>query len=109
MSASKLRLPHLGSLWMLVAALGFGVMGALVKQGSQHFTNAELVFYRSAFGLVVIYAFIVHRKLPVRTPVIGKQVSRAFVGLVSLALFFMPLHICHWPLLSPSITPPHCF
>jgi len=96
MSANKLRLPHLGSLWMLVAALGFGVMGALVKSGAQHFSNAELVFYRSVFGLVVIYAYIAHRKLPLRTPVIGMQVSRAFVGLISLALFFHA--IAHLPL-----------
>lgn len=100
MRSSKLRLsgrlPHLGSLWMLVAAVGFGVMGALVKLGAQHFSNAELVFYRSAFGLVSIYAYIAHQKLPLRTPVIGMQVSRAFVGLVSLALFFYA--IAHLPL-----------
>ncbi len=96
MSAGRLRLPHLGSLWMLVAALGFGVMGALVKAGAQKFTNAELVFYRSIFGLASIYGYIAYHKLPLRTPVIGKQVSRAFVGLVSLALFFYA--IAHLPL-----------
>ena len=38
------KLPHLGSLWMLVAALGFAVMGALVKVGAAKFSPAELVF-----------------------------------------------------------------
>ncbi|HEY0907045.1 MAG TPA: EamA family transporter, partial [Methylophilus sp.] len=33
---------------MLVAGLGFAVMGAFVKSGSARFSTAELVFYRSA-------------------------------------------------------------
>lgn len=32
-------LPKLGSLWMLVAALGFAIMGALVKVGAQKFSS----------------------------------------------------------------------
>jgi len=81
---------------MLVAAIGFGVMGALVKLGSPKFSNAELVFYRSIFGLISIYGYIAYHKLPLRTPVLGKQVSRAVVGLISLALFFYA--IAHLPL-----------
>lgn len=92
------RLPNLGSLWMLVAAAGFAVMGALVKVGATKFTNAELVFYRSIFGLVAIHAYIWQQKLPVKTPVLYKQTSRALVGLVSLALFFYA--IAHLPLAS---------
>ncbi len=83
-----MKLPHLGSLWMLVAALGFAVMGLLVKIGAQKFNSAELVFYRSLFGLVVIYLYIYLHKLPLATPVIGKQMSRAIVGFSSLVLFF---------------------
>ena len=40
---------------MLVAALGFAIMGALVKVGAQKFSSGELVFYRSVFGLIVIW------------------------------------------------------
>ena len=86
---------------MLVAALGFGVMGALVKLGATKFSSAELVFYRSSFGLVSIYAYIAYRKLPLATPVLGKQVSRALVGLVSLALFFYAIAHLH---LATAIT-----
>ena len=82
------KLPHLGSLWMLVAALGFAVMGALVKIGAAKFSPAELVFYRSAFGLLAIYAYIFAKKLPLKTPVFAKQMSRAVVGFISLVLFF---------------------
>jgi drug/metabolite transporter (DMT)-like permease len=73
---------------MLVAALGFAVMGALVKIGAAKFSPAELVFYRSAFGLLAIYAFIFAKKLPLKTPVFAKQMSRAVVGFISLVLFF---------------------
>lgn len=91
-----MKLPHLGSFWMLVAALGFAVMGALVKVGSAKFSSAELVFYRSIFGLMAIYVYILAKKLPLATPVIGKQISRALVGFASLVLFFYA--IAHLPL-----------
>ncbi len=90
------KLPHLRSLWMLVAALGFAIMGALVKVGANKFNSAELVFYRSAFGLVFIYAYIFTKKLPLATPFMAKQISRALVGLASLILFFYA--IAHLPL-----------
>jgi drug/metabolite transporter (DMT)-like permease len=91
-----LRLPNLGSLWMLVAALGFSIMGALVKIGAQKFSSAELVFYRSIFGLIVIWVYIYMKKLPLTTPVMHKQMSRALVGFVALVLFFYA--IAHLPL-----------
>ena len=96
MKKASLNLPNLGSLWMLVAALGFAIMGALVKLGAQKFSSAELVFYRSLFGLVFIGLFIVHHKLPLATPVIRKQMSRAAVGFTALILFFYA--IAHLPL-----------
>ncbi len=49
------------SAWMLVAAALFGVMGALVKIAAADFSSAELVFYRSVFGLVAIYLIILLR------------------------------------------------
>lgn len=91
-----MKLPNLGSLWMLVAALGFAIMGALVKIGAQKFSSAELVFYRSIFGLVVIWLYIFQQKLPLRSPVIQKQFSRALVGFAALILFFYA--IAHLPL-----------
>ena len=73
---------------MLVAALGFAIMSTLVKIGATKFSSAELVFYRSAFGLLVIYGYIFAKKLPLKTPVMAKQMSRAVVGFASLVLFF---------------------
>lgn len=83
-----MKLPNLKSLWMLVAALGFAIMSTLVKIGATKFSSAELVFYRSAFGLLVIYGYIFAKKLPLKTPFMAKQMSRAVVGFASLVLFF---------------------
>lgn len=91
-----MKLPPLGSLWMLVASLGFAVMGALVKVGATKFSSAELVFYRSLFGLMAIYAYILAKKLPLKTPVMFKHMSRSLVGFGSLVLFFYA--IAHLPL-----------
>ncbi len=90
-----MKLPHLGSLWMLVAALGFAIMGALVKAGATKFSSAELVFYRSAFGLMAIYTYIFAKKLPLKTPVLAKHMSRALVGFIALVLFFYAIAHLH--------------
>lgn len=74
---------------MLVAALGFAIMGALVKIGAQKFSPAELVFYRSLFGLLSIWLFILLQKLPLATPYIGKHMSRALVGFTSPGIIFL--------------------
>ncbi|PKO45990.1 MAG: EamA family transporter [Betaproteobacteria bacterium HGW-Betaproteobacteria-22] len=73
---------------MLVAALGFAIMGTLVKIGAQKFSSAELVFYRSLFGLVFIWAFCFRHKRPLSSPMLGKHISRSLVGFVALILFF---------------------
>lgn len=96
MKRLNFSLPNLGSLWMLVATLGFAIMGALVKIGAQKFSCAELVFYRSLFGLMVIWIYIYTQKLSLATPFIYKQMSRAVVGFASLILFFYA--IAHLPL-----------
>jgi len=81
---------------MLVAALGFAIMGALVKVGAQKFSAAELVFYRSLFGLVTIWLYIAAERLPLATPVLAKHMTRSLVGFASLVLFFYA--IAHLPL-----------
>ncbi len=90
------QLPNLGSLWMLLAALGFALMGALVKLGATKFSVSELVFYRSLFGLIAITLYLRRQKLSLASPVLLKQLSRALLGFASLLLFFYA--IAHLPL-----------
>lgn len=78
----------LGSLWMLVAAFFFALMGLLVKLGSEKFSPAELVFYRSLFGLLFISAIAYTRKLPLATAMLGQHMRRGVLGFVALLLFF---------------------
>jgi len=81
---------------MLLAALGFATMGALVKVGSAKFSSAELVFYRSLFGFMIIFITVRFKQLPVRTPHITKQLTRALIGFFALLMFFYA--IAHLPL-----------
>lgn len=73
---------------MLLAALSFAIMGTLVKLGSAKFSTAELVFYRSFFGLIVIFIVARQQCLSLKTPVLPKQMIRATLGFISLLMFF---------------------
>ena len=81
--------------WMLVAAALFALMSVLVKHASATFSPAELVFYRSAFGLVAIWGGIVlgHRRVlaPLATPHFKAHFWRGLAGFAALVLFFHAL------------------
>ena len=77
-----------GSLWMLVAAFFFAVMGVLVKIASHKFSSAELVFYRSLVGLVFIASYLIVNRLSLKTRHFKKQMSRAMIGFISMVMFF---------------------
>jgi drug/metabolite transporter (DMT)-like permease len=90
---NRIAQARLGSLWMLVASFFFAIMGALVKICAQKFTSAELVFYRSLFGLVSVFALTHFRGLPLITPLLGKQLWRALLGFTALLLFFYAISV----------------
>lgn len=81
--------------WMLVAAALFALMGVLVKHASQNFSAPELVFYRSVFGLLAIWAMVAvgQRRLlaPFATAHAGTHVWRGLSGFLALVLFFYAL------------------
>lgn len=78
----------MGSLWMLVAGFLFGCMAVLVKLGAADFSSAELVFYRSLFGLLVIYVIVRVRRLPLATAHWKSHCWRGLSGLGALLMFF---------------------
>jgi len=80
--------PRTGSLWMLVAGLLFGCMGVFVKLGAPWFTHIELVFYRSFFGLLMVYAIMRHQHVSIATQHWAAHLWRGLSGTVALALFF---------------------
>jgi S-adenosylmethionine uptake transporter len=76
------------SLWMVFASALFAVMGACVKLASQYYSVAEIVFYRSAIGAVILFAFVRASGGSLRTPVPWMHASRGAVGTLSLSLWF---------------------
>ncbi len=76
------------SLWMLIAGLLFSCMGVLVKLGSVYFSSAELVFYRSIIGFLIISVIIGIKRLPISTLHWKNHCWRGLSGLCSLLMFF---------------------
>jgi drug/metabolite transporter (DMT)-like permease len=76
---------------MLVAGMLFGAMGVFVKLASVYHGAAELVFYRSLLGMLVMVGALVFSGRSLRrlaTPYWDTHVSRGLVGFVALLLFF---------------------
>ena len=73
---------------MLAAGLLFACMGVFVKLGSAEFSHAELVFYRSLAGLLLMFAIVRYRNIPIATRCWRKHLSRGISGTVALMLFF---------------------
>ncbi len=84
----KPNIPNLKSSWIIVAAVGFAIMGALVKLGAEKFTSSELVFYRSIFGLSLLLIYIKQQKLSIKTQYIKTHLARGIAGFLALLLFF---------------------
>lgn len=76
------------SSWMIVAGILFALMGVFVKLGSAYFSSAELVFYRSLIGLLVIFIIVKSQKLPLATPNWKMHIWRGLSGFAALMLFF---------------------
>ncbi len=76
---------------MLVAGLLFAIMGGFVKLAASQFSSAELVFYRSLFGLLAIYWVIRTRNRtphPFATVYWRAHLTRSVAGFIALLLFF---------------------
>ena len=73
---------------MLVAGLLFGCMGVFVKLGAAHFSYIELVFYRSFFGLLLVYGIMRSQRIGVATQHWRNHLWRGLSGSVAIALFF---------------------
>ncbi|MBE2295456.1 MAG: DMT family transporter [Phycisphaerales bacterium] len=76
---------------MLAAGFLFALMGALVKLGARDFSFAELAFYRSAFGLLVLLPGIMFGQKRLRTPYWRWHLSRGLLGTTGLFLYFFAI------------------
>lgn len=87
-----LSLQTRGSLWMIVAGFLFACMGFFVKLGSRHFSGAELVFYRSLFGVAVIFLISRRMGLSIISHHWKIHVSRSLAGFSGMALLFYTIN-----------------
>jgi drug/metabolite transporter (DMT)-like permease len=78
-------------IWILVASLGFAVMGVFVKLGAPHFSAAEMVFWRSLLSMAAATGLLWRAGMTIRTPRFGMHVHRGVSGFVSLFMFFYAL------------------
>ena len=83
----------MGALWMLVAGLLFACMGVLVKYGATHFSISELVFYRSLFGLFILYAMLRRAKITLSTRHWRNHLWRGLSGTIAMMLFFFCISV----------------
>lgn len=78
---------------MLVAGFLFASMGVFVKFGAAHFSSGELVFYRSLFGLLLVYVMLRRRNLSFSTEHAMGHVWRGLSGSAAMILFFYCLSV----------------
>jgi S-adenosylmethionine uptake transporter len=87
---------------MLLASFLFAVSGVVIKFAAQAgYTTAELVFYRSAIGFIVVSAMMRAAGLSPRSPHTVAHIQRGIAGTFAIWLFMYA--VIHLPL-STAIT-----
>jgi len=81
------------SLWMLVAAALFAVMGACVKLAAARYQIAEIVFYRALTGVVALAVYAIATSRPLGTPIPWTHFGRGAVGTAALTLWFYAVSV----------------
>jgi drug/metabolite transporter (DMT)-like permease len=76
------------SLWMLFASFMFSAMGAAVKLASDMYSTSEIVMYRGLVGTALLLLLVRAQRGSLRTAFAGAHLWRAFVGVLSLWLWF---------------------
>ena len=87
------------SLWMIVAALLFSLMGVAVKLASATYSTWEIVMYRGIIGTAVMATTLaLHARAggrsivdALRTDKVGMHLQRGISGTVSLTLWFFAI------------------
>lgn len=94
--AYSLNKKYQGIFFMLLAAMGFSIMGGAAKALKPSFNAGQLVFYRNAVGFIFLGLSLLHR-VPVSKG--GKTSWLVFRGLMgTIALYTLLFCILHMPL-----------
>lgn len=76
------------SLWMIAASFLFASMGVCVKLAAETYSAVEITFYRSFISLLLMFALVRLRGVPIRTAHWRWQLTRGAVGFSALFLYF---------------------
>ncbi|UOO91236.1 DMT family transporter [Vitreoscilla massiliensis] len=76
---------------MIIAAVFFAIMGALVKLGADHYSSEEMVFYRTIFSVVVLAGLALMRGETLKSPHLKQHISRGIAGTLGILAFFYAL------------------
>lgn len=74
---------------MLVSALLFSMMGASIKLAAVQYSTAEILFYRSLVGVIIIGLYMYSRRESVRTLYWSMHLSRSIAGVLTMSLWFI--------------------
>ena len=88
-------------MFMLLAALGFSVMGGFAKVLKYSFNAPQLVFYRNLTGLIVLSYSFLHFPVKQNGGKLWLLITRGIMGTV--ALYTLLYNILHIPL-GPALT-----
>lgn len=90
-----------GALYILMASVAFAASGTLVKLVGQTVPTAEIVFFRSLFGLVAVLPFLLRGGLGLlHTTKPWLHLSRGLIGVCAMAAGFYS--VTHLPLAQAS-------
>ena len=76
------------SLWMIVASFLFACMGVCVKLAAATHSAVEITFWRSFLSLILMFALVRLRGVPLATPHWRWQITRGLVGFTALFSYF---------------------
>lgn len=85
-----------GVFFMLLAALGFSIMGGAAKALKESFNAGQLVFYRNVIGLIFLVPGLFIKPPVHQGGKFGRLIFRGFMG--TLALYTLLYCILHIPL-----------
>ena len=83
-----------GTMLLLLSELVFTGLGALVKHLAPHYSNAQIVFFRNLFALLILLPYLLARgKLIFKADKLRFHFLRSTTGITSMYLYFYCLGV----------------
>jgi drug/metabolite transporter (DMT)-like permease len=93
-AVTGLPAPVRGALWMCAAATAFALMITLVRQLTEGLHPLQVVFFRTAFGLLAMLPWLLRQGLGVlRTEKLRLHLLRALIGIFAMVGWFTTLSL----------------